>query len=257
MKEIPLIGLGTWDLRGGLCTEIVQSAVEDGYHLIDTARMYGNEREVGEGIRYADRENLFITSKVCSPDLSYAKTKKAVEESLTAMGLEYIDLYLIHEPYASSGEMYRALEDMVEEGKVRQIGVSNFNKAFLESFLPYCRIRPAVDQVETHVYFQREELQEYLREQGILMQAWSPLAAGKNHIFSDPVLHRIAENHSVTAAQAALKYLLQKGIGVIPKTSKKQRLQENLHLDFTLTENEMQQIKSLDTGRSSFGWYEL
>ena len=256
--EMPLVGFGTWDLRGGECAAAVEQAISLGYHLIDTARMYGNEEAVGRGIQRSGvpRERIFLTSKVYRPDNSYAGTLKAIDQSLRALDTDYIDLYLIHEPYREAPEMYRVLEEALQDGKLRAVGVSNFNAQQYEGLLQACRIVPAVDQVGAHVYFQQQVLQKTLEAHGTHMEAWSPFAAGMREIFRDPVLAAIGRAHGKTAAQTALRSLVQRGITAIPKSSSPKRMAENLELfDFTLSPKEMEQIRALDGGKTLFGWY--
>lgn len=255
---MPLVGFGTWDLRGEACAAAVEEAVSCGYRLIDTARMYGNEAEVGRGLRRSGvpREALFVTSKAYRPDNSYLGTRRAVEGSLQALGTDYLDLYLLHEPYREAREMYRALEEACGAGLIRAVGVSNFNARQFEELLPGCRIVPAVNQVEAHVFFAQRELQAVLERHGTRMEAWSPLAAGKRGLPGDPVLAAVGRRHGKTAAQVALRCLVQRGVAVIPKTARRARMEENLALfDFSLRPEEMTEIEGLDGGRSLFGWY--
>lgn len=256
---IPAAGYGTWDLRGRECVRCVSAAIGTGYRLIDTAMMYVNEPEVGEGIRASGcpREELFITTKVNGPHNSYEKTKKAVEQSLTDMKLDYLDLVLVHEPYRGYKEMYRALEDAYKEGKIRAAGVSNLNRRLYDELLESCEVVPAVNQVECHVYFPQLAYKDYLAEKGTLMESWGPFTEGRRNIFRERVLNEIAEAHNKTSGQIALRYLVQNGIVVIPKTSKEERMKENLDLfDFSLSEEEMKRISALDGRKSLFGWYE-
>ena len=234
---MPVFGLGTWDLRGDTCVNIVAAAIEQGYTLIDTARMYGNEKEVGRGIRKAghSRSDLFITTKIFNPDTTYEKTKRAIEDSLKNLGLDYIDLLLIHEPYASSLDMYEAMKEARQEGLVRHIGISNFSQREYTNFV------------------RKRAMASY----GTVMQAWAPFTEGQRPIFSEPILKDIASDHGKTTGQIALKYLIQRRIPTIAKTSRVERLNENLALfDFMLTADEMSAIHTLDEGKSLFGWYE-
>lgn len=255
---MPMLGLGTWDLRGEECERVVREAVEEGYRLFDTAQMYGNEREVGNALRHCgvDRQDLFVTTKLYRPSASYDRAKHGIEESLRALDLGYIDLLLIHEPYDQSPAMYRAMEEALERGRVRAIGVSNFSALMYENLLQNCDVVPAVDQVEAHVYHTQRPLQRELVAHGTMMQAWAPFTEGRRPIFQDPTLRKIAEEHGKTAAQVALRYLIQLGIGVIPKSSKRGRLRQNINVfDFSLTDAQMDAIAALDEGRSLFGWY--
>lgn len=256
---MPMIGFGTWTLRGEACAEAVKAALLTGYRLIDTAQMYRNEDAVSEGIRRAGipREELFLTTKVCAPADSYEGTKEQIQRSLARLGTDYIDLFLIHEPYRAAPAMWRAMTEARAEGKLRALGVSNFSAAQLRSFMEGTGEVPAVDQAESHVFCTRRALRDACAAAGAVMQAWSPFAEGKNHIFKNPVLLSVAEKHGKTAAQTALRYLLQLGIPAVPKSARPERMKENLAVfDFSLDDEDMTAIKKLDTGRSLFGWYD-
>ena len=255
---MPVLGLGTWDLRGRQCVECLLSALECGYRLIDTARMYGNEEEVGKALVLSgvSRQEIFVTSKICAPDNSYAGAKKAVENSLERLGLDYLDLMLIHEPYREAGEMYKALEEAYNQGVIKAIGVSNFNPDFYFNFMKGCRIIPAVNQVEAHVFYQRSEFKNRLLQSGTVMEAWSPFAAGKKDIFHNDILRTVGSKYGKSAAQIALKFLVQNGIPAIPKSSSAKRIKENIDVfDFQLDAEDMEKIRVLDGGQSLFGWY--
>ena len=257
--QMPAAGFGTWDLRGQECISCVAKAITLGYRLIDTAIMYGNEAECAQGVRQSgiDRSDVFITTKINSPYGTYQKTAKAVDDSLKRMKLDYIDLILIHEPYERYIEMYKALEDAYKAGKVRAIGVSNLNRRLYERLVQSCEIVPAVNQVECHVYYPQLSYSRYLKEKGTVMESWAPFTEGRRQIFDEPVLKNIGAAHGKTSGQIALKYLLQNGITVIPKTSKEERMKENIDLfDFELSEDELKQIALLDKGQSLFGWYD-
>lgn len=256
--KMPILGLGTWDLRGKQCEKIVAGAIDEGYRLIDTAQMYQNEIEVGRGIKKSGikREKLFITTKLYSPSRSYKLAQKGIDESLRNLGLDYIDLMLIHEPYSEASEMYGALEEAYREGKLRAIGVSNFKESFYKNFISSCTVVPAVNQVEAHVYFAQKNLQKVMAKYGTQLEAWAPFTEGRKNIFAEPLLKEIGRAHGKTSAQIALKYLVQKNIIVIPKSSKIERLRENINIfDFALSDEEMQKIGTLDDGKSLFGWY--
>ena len=257
--KMPMTGFGTWDLRGRECVSCVQKAIACGYRLIDTAIMYDNEEAVGRAVRTCstDRGELFVTTKVNGPYNSYDKTAKAVDASLVRMGLDYIDFILVHEPYSNFREMYRALEDAYREGKVRAVGVSNLVRRNYDSLLKTCKIVPMVNQVESHVYYPQTGYQKYLASKGTVMESWAPFTEGRRRIFEEPVLKEIASAHGVTAGQTALRYLVQNGIVVIPRTSRDERMKENIDLySFVLSKEEMDKIASLDEGRSLFGWYD-
>lgn len=256
---MPLVGLGTWDLRGQECIEIVSKAIELGYRLIDTAQMYGNEKEVGLGILKSDvsRDELFITTKIYRISNNYEKAKKAIDTSLENLQLDYIDLLLLHEPYQQGTQMYKALEEAYQKGKIRAIGISNYNEKWYQKFIKGCSIIPAVNQVEAHVFFQKWDLQELLSHNKTVMQAWSPLAQGMGNILQQPTLVSIARKYNKTPAQIALRFLTQRKISVIPKSNKESRLMENKNIfDFELTNEEMKMITKLDNNKTQFTWTE-
>ena len=256
---MPMVGFGTWNLRGDDCIRAVETAASCGYRLFDTAIMYENEAEVGCGIKNAGipRENVFITTKLDSSCNGYEQAKAGICRSLERMGAEYIDLFLVHEPYDRSPEMYRALCEAYESGLVRAVGVSNFNRRRLDSFLTECGIVPAVDQIESHVFYPQTELVAYLKERGITPQAWTPLAQGKNSLFSNPVLKKLREKYGKTEAQIALRFLTQLGVAVAPKSSHESRMRENLDIfDFTLRAEDMAAILRLDEGKTLSPWTE-
>lgn len=256
---MPMIGFGTWDIRGKDCIECVKNAISCGYRMIDTAIMYGNEKEVGKGIKESgiEREEIFLTSKLDSSCNSYLKAKEGILRSLEYMDMEYIDLFLIHEPYENNLDMYRALCEAYEKKLVKAIGVSNFNKRRLDNFLKECGIIPAVNQIESHVFYPQLELVKYLEKNKIAAQAWGPLAQGKVKIFENDILKRTGEKYGKTAAQVALRYLVQLGISVVPKTTSEKRMKENINIfDFRLTEDEMIEISKLNKNQTLSPWTE-
>lgn len=200
------------------------------------------------------RNEIFITTKLSS-NMPYKKAWQSIEGSLQNLGLEYVDLLVIHEPYANAKEMYKACEEAYHKGLIHAIGISNFYGKFLEDFLDSVRVKPALNQVQAHIFFQQHTLQKFLESKGIHLQAWSPLACGKNGIFTNETLQNIATAHHKSTAQIALKFLLDKGTSIIPKASSFEKLQENLTLfDFNLTQKELDSITQLDTNKSLFGW---
>ena len=255
--KIPKIGLGIYALND---EDIIVKAIDDlGYRLIDTARMYGNEKILGRAIKRCsvDRKDLFITTKVYGSDRGYEKTKQAIEDSLNNLELDYIDLMLIHEPYKETKEMYKALEEGVKEGKIKSIGISNFNKKQYLKLINNCEIIPTINQVEAHVFYSRKELQKTLEENGTIMEAWSPLAAGKNNIFTNKILQEIGEKYNKTPAQIALKYLLTRNMVIIPKSANIDRLKQNISLfNFELKREDIEKIETLENRKSLFGWYD-
>ena len=255
--EMPLVGLGTWGLRGEECVKSVCSALKMGYPLIDTAEMYGNESEVGRGIAESGirREAIFLTTKVYRSSGTYEKAKASIDRSLKAFGTDYVDLLLLHEPYPKAEEIYRAIEEAYQAGKARAIGISNYDAERCKDFLDKCMIKPMVDQVEVHAMFQRWDLQDQLMREDIAMQAWAPLGSGECDVPVNRSLAAIGAKYGKTAAQVALRFLVQRGIGVIPKSSHLERLKENLEIfDFVLSEEDVSEICHLDTKETFFPW---
>lgn len=237
------------------CEEAVVQAIQSGYRLIDTAAAYGNEEAVGRAIRRCGvpRENLFITTKLWIPDISYEGATRGFALSLEKLGLDYLDLYVIHQPYHDVFGAWRAMEELFTEGRARAIGVDNFTQDHLADFLFWNKVKPAVNLLECNPFFQREDERTYLKTQEIQMQAWSPLSAGQNDLFHNEILCKIGVAHGKSAAQVVLRWLTQRGIVPLVKSSNSQRMKENLDIfDFTLSENEMQQIATLDTGHTCF-----
>ena len=253
---MPKIGYGVFRMTDAeACEEAVVQAIHAGYRLIDTAAAYGNEEAVGKAIRRCGvpREELFITTKLWITDTSYEGAKRGFERSMEHLGLDYLDLYLIHQPYNDYYGAWRALEELYAAGKVRAIGVDNFTPDKLADFMFWNKVKPAVNLVECNPFFQREDERAYMESKDIQMQAWSPLSAGQANLFRNETLCAIAANHKKTAAQAALRWLTQRGIVPIVKSANPQRMKENLSIfDFTLTEAEMRQIAALDTGHTCF-----
>ncbi|WP_422659603.1 aldo/keto reductase [Paenibacillus sp. EC2-1] len=251
--EMPWMGLGVFKVEEGVeLVEAIKSAVKHGYRSIDTAAIYGNERSVGQGIREAladnqlTREELFITSKVWNADLGYESTLNAYKTSLDKLGLDYLDLYLIHWPVAGKyKEAWRALETLYKEGKVKAIGVSNFQMHHLEDLLQDAEIIPVINQVEFHPFLTQKDLLSYTKEQNIQLEAWSPLMQGQ--LLDNEVLKGIADAHNKSIAQVILRWDLQHGVITIPKSTKEHRIIENASVfDFELTLEEMEQIDALN-----------
>ena len=254
---MPLVGFGTAGLKGNVCIQMVKQALQSGYRLIDTAQMYQNEKEVGQALKHSGlaRSDIFLTTKIDRNSNSYAKAKKTIELSLQRLGTPYVDLLLLHEPYPQGPEMYRAIEEAYHEGKARAIGISNYNEDRYRSFLSQCKIVPMVNQLETHIYFQRVTFQAEMAKHGTCLQAWSPLAQAKANIATHPLLEEIGRHYKKTAAQVALRFLVQRDISVIPKTSHQERLLENHALfDFELSQQDMAAIEALDQAHTFFPW---
>lgn len=255
---MPMVGLGTWQLRGPAGERAILDALELGYRLLDTARMYENEDIVGSAAKKSGlpRREVFITTKLFTPSAGYRKAKEDIARSLEALQTDYIDLLLIHEPYEAAPEMYLAMEEACAAGLVRAVGLSNFSGEEYLRFLKHCRVTPAVDQVESHVYHPQLALKKLLEEKGTRMQAWASFTEGRRNIFAEPALAEAGRRHGKTAAQTALRYLVEKGIPVLPKSAHRERLRENLDIfDFSLTDEERRAIAALDEGRSLFGWF--
>ncbi|UXR71058.1 MULTISPECIES: aldo/keto reductase [unclassified Staphylococcus] len=257
--KMPLVGLGTWDLRGETCTSLVSEAIQLGYRLIDTAQMYDNEKEVGQGIARTsvNRDDLFITTKLDGRCNGYKQARDGIIHSLDNLSLDYVNLLLVHEPYSNDIAMYEALSEAYHDGKVKAIGISNYDQKRFEQFLKKVDIIPAVNQVECHIQFQKWALQQKLGAHGTVMQAWSPLGQGKLGIDEQPELIQLAEKYKKSPSQIVLRFLTQRGVSVIPKTKRIERLEENMSIfDFQLLPEEMNRIKLLDRDETLFSWTE-
>ena len=236
-----------------VCRNAVLDAIGSGYRLIDTAAAYMNEEAVGEAIKESrvNRNDLFITTKLWTQDASYDGAKKAFETSLENLGLDYLDLYLIHQPVGDYYGAYRAMEELYKEGRVRAIGVCNFYPDRLTDLAIHAEVIPAVNQVELHPFFQQEKAIRNMKELGIQPEAWGPFAEGKHGIFTHPVLTAIGEKYGKSAAQVALRWNVQRGVVVIPKSTHRERMEQNIDIwDFALTDDDMAEIAKLDIGHS-------
>ena len=250
--EMPQLGYGVFQVSPVEAERCVADALSVGYRMIDTAQAYQNEEGVGTAIRKSGikRENVFLVDKVWMGNYEDDAAARSIDESLRKLGTDYIDLMLLHQPFGDRYNAYRALEDALKAGKVRAIGVSNFYPDHLIDLSHFVDVVPAVNQVETHVFFQQTEARKYMDELGVAHMSWGPLAEGKNGFFSNETLAAIGAAHGKTGPQVALRYLLQRGIIVIPKSTHKERVAQNLQLfDFTLTDKEMNEILKLDTGQ--------
>lgn len=254
--KIPAIGYGVFRMKDPAeCEEAVVQAIRSGYRLIDTAAAYENEEAVGRAIRRCGvpREELFVTTKLWITDTSYEGAKRGFARSMERLGLDYVDLYLIHQPYNDYYGAWRALEELYAAGKAHSIGVDNFTQDKLADFLFWNKVKPAVNLVECNAFFQREDDRLYMESQNIQMQAWSPLAAGQGKLFENETLCAIANTHNKSVAQVVLRWLVQRNIVPLVKSANPERMRENLDIfDFALTDAEMQQIAALDTGRTAF-----
>ncbi|WP_420178811.1 aldo/keto reductase [Paenarthrobacter sp. TA1.8] len=257
--EMPILGFGVFQIPEEDTQAAVEAALAAGYRHLDTAASYGNENAVGAAIKASGiiREELFITTKLWiqhAPTGSvYDETKRSFQNSLNRLGLDYLDLYLIHQPLGDYYSEWRAMQDLNKQGLARAIGVSNFHPDRLVDLIDHNEIVPAVNQIETHPFHQRAADQELMQERGVQIESWGPFAEGKNNIFTDPVLSLIADAHGKSVAQVVLRWLIQRGVVVIPKSVRPERMAQNLDVfDFTLAEDQMSTIATLDTGASLF-----
>lgn len=252
--KMPLEGFGVFQVPDpAVCEQAVLDAIESGYRLIDTAAAYMNEEAVGKAVKKCGvpREELFIATKLWVQDASYEGAKRAIETSLEKLGLEYIDLYLIHQPMGDYIGAYRAMEEAYKVGGLKAIGVCNFYPERLADFCETVDIMPAVNQVELHPFFQQQKALDTMKEYGVVPEAWGPFAEGKYGIFTHPVLSKIGEKYGKSAAQVALRWNVQRGVVVIPKSVHKERMEQNTDIwDFTLSDEDMAEIAGLDTGHS-------
>lgn len=254
--DIPALGFGVWQMEDlKECENAVIKAIQTGYRMIDTAAIYMNETAVGAAIKNSgvDRDDLFITSKLWVQDHGYEKTKLAFQRTLDRLQLDYLDLYLIHWPFGDFLGAWRALEELYHEGKIKAIGVCNFTIEKLEELKANSTVMPVINQVELHPIFQQKELQVYNRENNIVTQPWSPLGNGNVDLLNNEMLKAIAEKHHKTVAQVILRWHLQEGFVVIPKSVTPSRIEENFNVfDFELSEDEMNKVRSLDTNKRIF-----
>lgn len=252
--KMPLEGFGVFQVPDpAQCKQAVLDAINSGYRLIDTAAAYMNEEAVGAAIKESgvDRSELFITTKLWVQDADYESAKKAIETSLEKLGLDYLDLYLIHQPMGDYVGAYRAMEEAYKEGKLRAIGVCNFYPARLADLCETVDVIPAVNQIELHPFFQQEDALALMKEYGVRPEAWGPFAEGNHGIFTHPVLSSIEEKYGKSAAQVALRWNVQRGVVVIPKSVHKDRMEQNMNIwDFELSEEDMNEIAKLDIGHS-------
>ncbi|MEC0174375.1 aldo/keto reductase [Paenibacillus favisporus] len=254
--QMPIIGFGVYQIPDAEeCENAVYEALMAGYRLIDTASGYLNEEAVGRAIKRSGvpREELFITTKLWVQDAGYESAKLAFAKSLKKLQLDYLDLYLIHQPFGDYYGAWRAMEDLYREGKIKAIGVSNFLPDRLMDLIVHNEIVPAVNQVETHPFYHQIESAAFMKEQGVQHQSWSPFAEGRNNLFSNEVLTSIAEKYNKSVAQVVLRWLVQREVVVIPKSVKKERIVENFNIfDFELSADDIEQISTLDTRESLF-----
>lgn len=253
--KMPVLGYGVYQVTNEECERCVLDAISVGYRSIDTAQAYRNEEAVGNAIRKCKvpREELFITTKVWISNAGYKKAKASLQESLRKLKTEYIDLVLIHQPFSDYYGTYRAMEEVYKEGWIRAIGVSNF---YPDRFIDLCKfveVKPAVNQVETHVFQQQKTAHQYMEKYGVQHESWGPFAEGRKDFFTNPVLTKIGNKYGKTAAQTALRFLIQSDVVVIPKSTHKERMIQNMDVfDFTLDDDDMKVIQGIDEGESLF-----
>jgi diketogulonate reductase-like aldo/keto reductase len=254
--EMPLLGFGVFQVNDPAeCTASVATALKAGYRLIDTASAYGNEAAVGQAIRESDvpRNELFVTTKLWVQDASEAAALTAFETSMDLLGLDYLDLYLIHQPYGDYYGAWRSMQKLYQQGRIRAIGVSNFYPDRLLDLILHNEVVPAVNQIEVHPFFQRADYQQLMAEHGVQIEAWGPFAEGRNSLFSNPELAAIGEAHDKSVAQVVLRWLTQRGVVAIPKSVRADRIAENFDIfDFTHSDAELATIAALDLGASQF-----
>ncbi|HVX26108.1 MAG TPA: aldo/keto reductase [Parafilimonas sp.] len=254
--KMPILGFGVFQVKDlDECERSVRDAINVGYRLIDTAQSYGNEEAVGKAIKDSriKREDLFITTKLWIQSNGYDGTKKAFENSLKKLQLDYLDLYLIHQPFGDVYGEWKAMQELYKEGRVRAIGVSNFHPDRLIDLIIHNEIIPVINQIETHPFHQQIETQKFLQENNVQIESWGPFAEGKNNLFHNEVLASIGKKYNKTVAQVVIRWLTQRGVIAIPKSVHKERMDQNFNsLDFELSTEDMEAIKSLDTNTSLF-----
>ena len=253
--EMPILGYGVYQVTPEECERCVSDALSVGYRMIDTAQAYYNEEGVGRAVKKSGipREELFLVTKVWISNAGYEKAKASIDESLRKLQTDYIDLLLIHQPFNDYYGTYRAMEEAYKAGKLRAIGVSNFYPDRFIDLAEFCDIKPMVNQVETHVFNQQRQPQEIMKEYGTQIMSWGPFAEGRNDFFTNPVLKAIGEKYGKSVAQTALRFLIQRGVVVIPKSTHKERMEQNLDVfDFSLSAEDMEAIGKLDKGESLF-----
>ena len=253
--KMPCLGLGTMTLTGDVGVRCVADAISLGYRLIDTAMIYGTEEFVGAGIKQSGikREELFITSKLWKADMGYEQAKKGFQTSIDKLRTEYLDLYLIHRYYGDVKGSWKAMEELYHDGKIKAIGVSNFEPAQLDDLIANSSVKPAVHQIETHAFFQEGKAYDSLKQRGVQMEAWAPFAEGRHGLFTNDTLAKIANKHNKTVAQVCVRWHFQRGIVAIPRSSQKAHIAENINIfDFSLDDSDLAAISTMDLNTTQF-----
>ena len=253
--KMPQLGYGVYQVTKEECERCVLEALKAGYRLIDTAQSYFNEEEVGSAIKKSGipREEIFLTTKVWIEHYGYENTKNSVLESMKKLQTEYLDLVLLHQPFGDAYGAWRALEDLYEEGKIRSLGISNFYVDRMVEFVNFNRVKPMINQMEVHIFNQQKQLKEYADKYDVQLEAWAPFGEGRKNTFNNEVIKAIGDKYGKTAAQVMLRWNIQRGVVVIPKSTQYERMVENFNVfDYTLTDEEMNTIAGLDTATSSF-----
>lgn len=253
--QMPQLGFGVYQVDPAETERVVTDALQAGYRSIDTAAAYGNEEGVGQALKKSGipREELFITTKLWLADTGYEKTLSAFDRSMQRLGLDYLDLYLIHQPLGDVYGSWRAMEQLYRQGRIRAIGVSNFQPDRVMDLIMFNEVIPAVNQIETHPFHQQTDVQQFLAENGVQIESWGPFAEGRNNLFTNELLARIGDKYGKSVGQVVLRWLLQRGVVVIPKSVRRERMEENMEVfDFKLSAEDMNLIKTLDSGQSAF-----
>lgn len=250
--EMPAFGLGTYGLRGNECERAIKEALECGYRLFDTAQMYNNQREIGNAVKHMPRKEFFIETKI-SQNANFSQAKEIIYRALDELQTDHIDLLLIHSNYSNSKEIYKAMEEVCKQGLIKALGISNFNAKAYDEFVKEVEIMPTINQCQTHVFYQQTALRAVMEE--TILQSWSPFIAGKKEVFENTLVKNLSKKYSKTPAQIILRFLNQENIALIPKTSCKERMKENLNIfDFTLDTEDIGNLRMLDKGKSYFSW---
>ena len=250
--KMPALGLGTYALRGKECERAIKDALECGYRLFDTAQMYANQREIGNAIKQMPRKELFLETKI-SQNASFSEAKNIIHRALDELQTDYLDLLLIHDNYSRSKEIYEAMQEAYKQGLIKALGISNFNANAYTLFIKEVEIMPTINQCQTHLFYQQKALRAAMKE--TILQSWSPFIAGRKEVFENDLVQNLSKKYGKTPAQIILRFLNEENIALIPKTSHKERMKENLDIfDFTLETQDRENLRKLDQNKSYFSW---